>query len=157
MSYNVNSFVNKDEANALKEMIFSRVRERSQSMSEDLQSDVMDIARESFVSRNNPFSQFVQNSQNSNNSDINLPSENIKEVQPNQNIGFPQRQPKARAVEQARVVQEKITTGTINNNMNEAREGLTNKKSFMGALNFLNSQAAISLMRTRSDRFEAVI
>ena len=42
----------------------------------------------------------------------------------------------------------------INNNMAEAREALSNKKSFMGALNFLNSQAAVSLIRTRADKFE---
>ena len=38
----------------------------------------------------------------------------------------------------------------------EARIGLENKKTFMGALDFLNSQAAVSLMRTRSDKFEAI-
>ena len=42
----------------------------------------------------------------------------------------------------------------INNNMAEAREALSSKKSFMGALNFLNSQAAVSLIRTRADKFE---
>ena len=41
--------------------------------------------------------------------------------------------------------------------MRETREALTNKKIFMGALNFLNSQAAISLMRTRADKFEIVV
>ena len=38
--------------------------------------------------------------------------------------------------------------------MQEARAGLSNKKSFMGALNFLNSQAAISLIKTRGNKFE---
>ena len=46
---------------------------------------------------------------------------------------------------------------TIQNNMAEAREALSSKKSFMGALNFLNSQAAVSLMRTRADKFEIVV
>jgi hypothetical protein len=41
--------------------------------------------------------------------------------------------------------------------MEEARKTLSNKKSFMGALNFLNSQAAVSLMRTRADKFEIVV
>ena len=36
--------------------------------------------------------------------------------------------------------------------MIEAREGLTNKKSFMGALAFLNSQAAASLLNKRVGR-----
>jgi hypothetical protein len=34
--------------------------------------------------------------------------------------------------------------------MMEARDGLTNKKSFMGALSFLNSQAAVSLLNKRA-------
>jgi hypothetical protein len=35
--------------------------------------------------------------------------------------------------------------------MREAREGLANKKSFMGALEFLNSQAAVSLLNKRAN------
>ena len=60
-------------------------------------------------------------------------------------------------LQQNNVINNQITSSAINNNMREAREALTNKKSFMGALNFLNSQAAISLMRTRADKFEIVV
>ena len=94
MSYNLNSFVNSNEANALKEMIFNRVRERSQVMSEDVQADVMDVARESFVSKNNPFSQIMQNAAEA----ANVKEAEIK-AQDKEEIGFPQRQLKARAVE----------------------------------------------------------
>ena len=40
--------------------------------------------------------------------------------------------------------------------MLEAREALSNKKGFVGALNFLNAQAAVSLARTRTDKFEVI-
>ena len=152
MSYNLNSFVNSSEANALKEMIFNRVRERSQVMSEDVQADVMDVARESFVSKNNPFSQIMQNAAEA----ASVKEAEIKTQNEEEEIGFPQRQLKARAVEQGRVVNEKLTASTVQNNMNEARASLSNKKSFMGALNFLNSQAAVSMHRTPSGNFSAL-
>ncbi len=158
MSYNLNSFVNRNEANALKEMIFNRARERSQALNETVQSDVMDVARESFVSKNNPFSQIVQAAEEKALAKENSAKE-IKEPtrEPRSEIGFPQRELKPRAIEQGRVVQEQMTASVVKNNMEEARSALSNKKSFMGALNFLNSQAAVSLMRTRTDKFEAVI
>lgn len=156
MSYNFNSFVNTNEANALKEMIFNRAKERAQSMAEDVQADVMDVARESFVSKNNPFSQIIQSAAES--------TKPVEEVKPkntvsekSDGIGFPQRELKARAIEQGRMVQEQVRASAIQNAMNEAHSALSNKKGFMEALNFLNSQAAVSLMRTRTDRFEAVI
>ena len=155
MSYNINSFVKRDEANALKEMIFQRVRTRSQSMNEDVQSDVMDIARDSFVSRNNPFSQIIEQAKETIIEESKAQSEAKNDK--NDEIGFPQKPLKARALEQNRVVQEQVTASAIHNAMNEAHTSLTNKKSFMGALNFLNSQGAVSLMRTRADKFEAVV
>ena len=151
MSYKFDSIVGKNEADVLKEMIFRRARERSQSMNEDVQSDVMDMARESFVSKNNPFSQIITDAEKAN-----AVSAGKTEVT-QQEIGFPQKELKPRAVEERRTVEYKITSDTINNNMIEARSGLQSRKSFMGALDFLNSQAAVSLMRTRSDKFEVVI
>ena len=61
MSYKFDSIVNRNEAAALKEMIFKRAQERAQVMSEDTQSDVMDMARDSFVSKDNPFSKIIEN------------------------------------------------------------------------------------------------
>ena len=148
MSYSLNSsFVNKQEADALKEMIFRRARERAQVLNEDVQEDVMDMARTSFVSKDNPFSQIIEKAA--------AATENVNE-HADEEIGFPKRELKARAAEQTRVLKENITAQTVQNTMAEARETLSNKKSFMGALDFLNSQAAVSLMRTRSDKFEAV-
>ena len=65
--------------------------------------------------------------------------------------------PKEVKLQQNQVINNQITSSAINSNMREAREALTNKKSFIGALNFLNSQAAVSLMRTRADKFEIVV
>ena len=62
MDYQLNSFVNKKEAEALKELIFKRVKERAGAMTSDVQTDIMNVARESFVSTNNPFSQIVTQS-----------------------------------------------------------------------------------------------
>lgn len=155
MSYKFDSIVNKHEADALKDMIFKRARERAKAFNEDAQSDVMDMARESFVSKNNPFSKIIENTNNIN------PEQQVKnkqevavEPQEKDDIGFPVKELK---LQQNRNINSQLTAATINNNMAEAREALSNKKSFMGALNFLNSQAAVSLMRTRADKFEVVV
>lgn len=147
MNYKFDSIVNKTEANALKEMIFRRVRERLEDLAEDVQDDVMNIARESFVSKNNPFSQI-----------INTPVENkkVEKQAEKPEIGFPQKELNPRAIEETRVIKEQILTATVQSTMNDARNTLNNKKSFVGALDFLNSQAAASLLRTRSDKFEAL-
>ena len=139
MSYQFNSIVNKNEADALKEMIFRRVRERSQSMSEDAQNDIMDIARDSFSSKNNPFSKIAE------------PEE---KPQADEGVGFPVR--RLQVKQQNKVINEQIASQTVENNMRDARIALSNKQSFMGALNFLNSQAALSLIKTRADKFEIV-
>jgi len=150
MNYKFDTVVNRTEANALKEMIFKRVRERSENMTEDFQEDVMNVARDSFVSKNNPFSQI-----------INTPIENknverISDTDNKPEIGFPQRELKPRAIEETRIIKEQIMAATVQSTMNDARNALNNNKSFMGALEFLNSQGAVSLMRTRSDKFEAL-
>ncbi len=151
MSYSYSNIVNKSEVNALKEMIFQRVKERSQNMNDDAHDDIMDMARDSFVSKNNPFSQIINSAQKA------VETQPKQEDPRDSEIGFPIKELKPRAAEQTRVVQEQMTASSIQNNMMEAREALNNKKSFMGALNFLNSQAAVSLMRTRADVFEVVV
>ena len=155
MSYKFDSIVNKHEADALKDMIFKRARERAKAFNEDTQSDVMDMARESFVSKDNPFSKIIENTNNINpEQQVNNKQEVAVEPQEKDNIGFPVKELK---LQQNRNINSQLTAATINNNMAEAREALSNKKSFMGALNFLNSQAAVSLMRTRADKFEVVV
>lgn len=149
MTYKFDSLVNKNEADALKEMIFKRVRERSANMSEDMQQDIMDIARESFVSTNNPFSKIIEN-----NTIKTIEKTETEENETTEDIGFSLKKHNERASNQSKLINEQLTQATLENTMLSAREGLSNKKSFMGALNFLNSQAAISLIRTRADKFE---
>ena len=159
MNYKFDSIVNKQEAEALKDMIFKRVRERSQAMTDDVQADVMSLARESFVkSNNNPFAQFIDGEENS--KPAQTPAAKTTESTGTHDmpdgIGFPQRELKARAQEQERMVKDEISTIALRSTMNEARESLSNKRNFLEALNFLNTQGSVSLMRTRSDRFEVM-
>ena len=57
------STVSSQEAEALKEMIFKRIKERAQALNENiqnnftttLQNEIMDLARNSLVSSKNPF------------------------------------------------------------------------------------------------------
>ena len=152
MSYKFDSIVSKNEAAALKDMIFKRAQERSKSFNEDAQADVMDMARDSFVSKDNPFSKIIENTKPENTT---TNEEVAKTTQNDDGVGFPM--PKEVKLQQNQVINNQITSSAINSNMREAREALTNKKSFIGALNFLNSQAAVSLMRTRADKFEIVV
>lgn len=151
MSYKFDSIVNKNEAAALKEMIFKRARERSASMTEDLQADVMDMARDSFTSNNNPFARIVEES-----TEKTVLNHKEPEVAQSEEIGFPQKEKPVQMGAQAQLVREQVSSLAIQNTMSEARASLSNNKGFMGALNFLNSQAAISLARTRSDKFEVL-
>ena len=167
MNYQFNSYVNRQEAESLKEMIFQRARERAQSMMSDVQADVMSVARESFVSNNNPFSQIIS-----------TPAEEVQTpktqetIQPSEQkttaiheyveaaeakaaesaVGFPQRPMVTQAANQYRVIQEQASARAVQDTMRAARDGLSNKQSFMGALAFLNSQAAVSLMNKRAGR-----
>lgn len=152
MSYKFDSIVSKNEAAALKDMIFKRAQERSKSFNEDAQADVMYMARDSFVSKDNPFSKIIENTKPENKT---VEAEAVEKKQKDDGVGFPM--PKEVKLQQNQVINNQITSSAINSNMREAREALTNKKSFMGALNFLNSQAAVSLMRTRADKFEIVV
>lgn len=145
MAYKFDTFVNRQEADALKEMIFRRVRERAEVMSEEVQTDVMDMARSSFVSDNNPFSKIINKPVNEESS--------VQEAE-KQEIGFPQKESGQRLASQSRLIKEQIESAAVASTMQEARVGLSNKSGFMGALNFLNSQAALSLIKTRADKFE---
>lgn len=165
MNYQFNSFVNSSEAEALKELIFKRARERANSMTDDVQADIMNIARESFVNNNNPFSQIMNQTEAAS-----TPVQNEEKIeQPAveksalhefvdatekaaEEVGFPQKDLIASFNRQNSMIKEQMTAAQVQNTMMEAREGLSNKKSFMGALAFLNSQAAVSLLNQRAGR-----
>ena len=138
MNYQLNSYVSHKEAEALKEMIFKRARERSESMSSDFQADIMNIARESFETNNNPLHNYVESAEKI----------NTQTAQ----TGFAQRSLSSSAANQYRTIQDQTYSRQIQETMQEARDALTNKKSFMGALSFLNSQAAVSLLNKRAGK-----
>ena len=163
MNHQFDSYVNRQEANALKEMIFKRARERANAMTSDVQADVMNIARESFVSNNNPFSQILTQQAEEAETTQKVKESEVKETtalhtfvdeaeQQAEKVGFPQKNLFAASANQYKKISEQISSSQIVNNMNEAREGLANRKSFMGALEFLNSQASISLLNKRAGR-----
>ncbi len=157
MNYQLNSYVNRQEAEALKELIFKRARERAATMTEDFQADLMNIARESFVSNKNPFSQIITTEKNNteekiqNTEKTSALREYVEVMEENtEEIGFPIKNIPSGAVNQNKIIKEQLTAAQVQNTMAEAREGLSNKKSFMGALEFLNSHAAASLLNKRA-------
>ncbi len=159
MDYQLNSFINRQEAEALKELIFKRARERSNTMTEEFQSDIMNIARESFVSNKNPFSQILTTTEQQAKPIDNTAKEEIKTSPLNESaetteketeeIGFPLKKLTQGVNNQNMMIKDQLTSAQVQNTMIEARQGLSNKKSFMGALAFLNSHAAASLLNQR--------
>ena len=160
-------------ADELKEMIFKRTKERAEAMTSNIQADVMDIARASFESNNNPFAQILKTTEKSQTTSSDVQAEKMvnkeKEVktsalhqfveksEENQNnIGFKPTVLNSGFSLQDKLVKEQIAVVQVKNAMEEAREGLASRKSFIGALEFLNSKAAISLLKTRADKFEAL-
>lgn len=156
--YDYNSIVSRSETEALKEMIFKRARERAELLNKDtqnqyttsMQKEVMEIARDSFVASKNPFSIIAE------------PKKEEVAVQEKaeekSNIGFAQKNTekvKTQIETKLKTVKEDIANNEVTANMLEARTAFENKKSFMGALNFLNSQASISLINSKSKKFEA--
>ncbi len=154
-SYKFDSIVNRQEADALKEMIFKRARERAESMTKESQenytsavkNEIMDLARDTFVSNKNPFS---------------LASEaksEPAEAPKREEVGFPQRrieEVKSQIHYRNKVSAEEIVNNEIEETMADARAEFGSKATFMGALNFLNSQASISLVNKRGAKFEAL-
>jgi hypothetical protein len=169
-AYLHDSIVSAQESQALKEMIFSRARERAAALAGDvqdsytssMQADVMDIARNSFQANKNPFSidnfekePVVKEGQH----DSELPtSKNSYQDE----LGFSQKNVeiiKSQIHFTNKNTVEKVASESINANMVEAREDFnknSSKSSFMGALDFLNSQATITLVRSKGKSFDAI-
>ena len=150
-TYKYDSIVSRQEAEALKEMIFKRARERAESLNaetqrsytENVQNDVMDLARATFAAEKNPFSQNK------------VEPEPVQETE----LGFPKRQIKETNGQIGNAnyhAQQTFVKNQIESTMLSARGDFTQKSTFMGALNFLNTQASIALVKNRSTKFEAV-
>ena len=147
-----NSIVDRTEAAALKDMIFQRARERAEALNESVKevhttnahSDIMDIARSSFESAKNPFSI------------INKTSEVItnESKSTSDNIGFPPRKSEiaSKIVNKNKEAFEEFSKATVEESMTSVE--LSRRQSFTGALNFLNTQATISLANSRAKRFD---
>ena len=141
--YNYNSIVSRHEAEALKEMIFKRARERAESLANDVQeeyttsaqNDVMEIARNSFVASKNPFS-FASELKNTESKPAGA-SESIQTAGQgkSEEIGFPPRKSENEvqtlAGYKVSTSGDEIIQNTIESNMNEARSALSKKQSFM--------------------------
>ena len=167
--YNYNSIVSRHEAEALKEMIFKRARERAEALTNDVQeeytssaqNDIMEIARNSFTASKNPFS--VNNIKAEPSVAQKTPEktepEHVGEEQKHE-IGFPPRKSElskhGQSPYQIANNDNDIVQHTIESNMDEARTALSKKQSFMGALNFLNAQASVALIKSRGQSFEAI-
>jgi hypothetical protein len=128
----------------------------------------MSIARESFMSNNNPFSLIAKNTDEKQ-TVVSQSQAEIKEkeakttplhkfvekAEKNQeNVGFKLKDIYTGATTQNKLIREQIATMQVQNAMEEAREGLATRKSFMGALEFLNSQAGIYMASQRKARFD---
>ena len=76
-----------------------------------------------------------------------------------QEIGFAKRQVKeikAQVSQYQANATNDIKNKEVEFTMEEARANLNNKVSFTGALNFLNSQASIALIKNKGQKFEAL-
>lgn len=153
-NYRLNSLVSNSEQDALKEMILKRAKERAQSFTNEvqndytnnIQNDIMDLARESFNVSKNPF---LQNEKN-----------DIKPIEEkNEEIGFAKRQVseiKSQIVSNNKTANYDMSSKEVESMMLLARADFSKKSSFMGALNFLNSQASIALIKNKGKNFEAL-
>lgn len=157
--------VNKQEIEALKTMIFNRAKERASALASDvnqsytgsIKNEVMDIARNSFVSNKNPFSLILDDEK------TNLVNEEIVDetnnIEREIGLGFEQRKAesiKAEIIYRNKVNNEQVVNSAIKDNMNETRNEFTSRSSFLGALEFLNSQASIVLVNKRGKSFDAI-
>lgn len=167
-SYKFDSIVNRQEAEALKELIFKRARERAESIVKESQAehvtsicnDVMGLARESFVANKNPFSISFESKTEA--MEESIPETRIEEKEDNtvldREIGFARRHAseiKLQITNRNKNSDNKITQAAKDEVMIAARNDFDNKASFTGALNFLNSQASISLVSKKGKSFEA--
>lgn len=153
------SIVQKSEIDALKEVIFNRVRERAAALNQSVQenytstvqNDVMDLARNSFKSNNNPFMKKDKVINNTNTINIeNSAKEKIIE------------ESRKRAEEIKEMIQRRNEAAkteyfvqAMEENMANAKIDYNKKHSFIGALDFLNSQASIALVQKKGKAFEA--
>lgn len=154
-NYNFDSLVSKTEQEALKELIFKRARERAQALNDEIQTsyntnvqnDIMDLARKSFVANKNPFS--IQEIKEDKSIDDFSTKKEIKE-----NARKKVEEIKQKIYEKQEDLKNEITKDFVDKSMTDARVGIDKKYNFIGALEFLNTQASISLIKSKEKRFD---
>ena len=153
--YNYNYIVSRSETEALKEIIFKRARERAEALNKEtqdqytssIQKDLMEIARDSFsATSKNPFAPTGEPA-----------VQEQKNTEDNDNIGFKHRENIKREINnKSKIIKNNMAESEVTANMLQARNEFTNRKGFMGALNFLNAQASLSLVNSKTKGFDAV-
>lgn len=159
-NYNLNYIVSRSEQEALKEMIFKRAQERAQALNDDTQksyadnihNDVMELARNSFVAPKNPFSEKSEEKvtvkkEERNNDDLAL------------EIGFAQRhisEIKSQIKYRNQNINKNFVENEINMAMESTKSEFQQKRSFTGALEFLNTQASINIASKKEKNFEII-
>ncbi len=160
MSYSLkNTIVSQAEIDSLKDIILKRAQVRSQELANEVQNDLttsfqnelMANARESFNISKNPFT--------------------IKEEKPLEEVAPLVDEVTVKETEivknQVSEIKTQISKKSTNINtdmtdlaiksvMENARIDFSNRQSFIGALNFLNSQATISLIKSKGKDFNAI-
>ena len=157
-SYESKMIVSQSEVQALKELIFNRARQRAEALANDTKTqfttsfrdEVMDIARKSFNTNNNPFAQKINQVQNQTNN----------KVEKQQTVGFKQKTSAENIKEiikaKNQLINERAASQEISGIMDNAGSEYKNTQNFTGALSFLNAQAGIRLADRNKSSFEAI-
>lgn len=158
-SYGYTGIVSKAETEALKELIFNRARQRAEALAKDAQTqytssfreELMDIARSSFNAPGNPFTE-------KNESVKNEPVVKGKEAAGA--IGFKQKTNEENIKEIIKFrnenARQSAAQSEISGVMYQAGTEFENSQKFMGALEFLNSQAGIYMASQKKARFDTI-
>lgn len=148
--------IDKSQVNSIKEAIFARAREKSNALAEEknenytsqVQNDVMDTVRDSLnIPEINPFNQFIK-SINGGGATNNTSPTNVEaksEAAPPEKVEAPQREVKHNIES---VNNSNYTNSVRNETMNAARDQFIQPMSLADTLNFLNTQAAISMAKS---------
>ena len=170
----VKSSIDRAETASIKEAIFRRAREKSNTLateknenySTQVQNDVMEIARESITeSPMNPFNQFMENmGLNAKNVVNNIQSQNVANSAPvQQEAKVSQTIPNLEEIYTKEVKRniESVSNKTFVNSvkdetMTAARNQFRQGTNLMATLNFLNTQAAIRMAKSAHSKINYI-
>ena len=154
--------ISQQSSNDLKDVIIKHAQERGQTLANQIQNnytnsfhdEIMISARESFRIKNNPFAIKEEKPIE----EIKNKKEKIKnKVHEIESLKKQINDIKAQIHNKHAQVSNNMSYLTVGTIMSEAKNELSIKKSFTGALNFLNNQASICLLRSWRQDFEAYV